>query len=160
MTEQEHADHLPARLSLLAANERAIATLYEEYAARFPAQSDFWSGLADDEKQHATWLEELGLPDATSPGTSPSRFAPEAIETFTSYVREQTNEVRAGHVSPAVALTTAYFIETALMERRFFEQLAPDIGPVGAVMSRLVRSTAEHVNKVKDASRQGRSGGL
>jgi len=56
------------------------------------------------------------------------------------------------------ALTTSYYIETALIERRFFEQLPTRDPAIARVMSELKRSTAQHVRKVEGALHQGRPG--
>jgi len=158
--EQRPEPHLPVALALLRDNELAIAALYAEYATLFPAQAGFWLGLVEEERQHATWIEDLGHGMSNSLTTSGPRFTPAAIESFTRYVREQSKLAREKQVSSMAALTTSYYIETALIERQFFEQLPTRDPAVAWVMSELKRSTGQHQSKVKGALHQGRSGGF
>ena len=54
----------------------------------------------------------------------------------------------ASHSPTALAL--AYYIEAALIERRFFEQLEHQGSNVQKIMSALRRETEEHALKVKE----------
>ena len=143
------AGALPEALALLAENERALKSLYEEYARQLPAQNGFWLGMAAEEARHAEWIEDLG--DAPQLGSSiRARFTIESILTFTDYVNEQQAFAGQG-TTTAAALSTAYYIETALIERRFFEQLPQRSPEVARVLASLRRETEQHVRKVKDA---------
>jgi len=140
---------LPDQLRLLAENERAIGSLYEEYARHLPEHEDFWLGLAAEERQHAEWIEQLGASESATSGLKP-RFTIEAIRTFAAYIREQHGYAKQG-TTMAASVATAYGIETALMERRFFEQ-RPQMSPdEAAVIARIRRETEQHVVKTKDA---------
>jgi len=46
-------------IELLAEHEKAISQLYKEYARKFPKQKDFWSKIADEEIEHASWILKL-----------------------------------------------------------------------------------------------------
>ncbi len=134
-------------LDLLVTNERAIASLYEEYARQHPARAFFWLELASAEYRHATQIESLRTPEKTD-STRVTRFSTEALRTFIVYVQEQEAVAKRGAVTFPVALSLSYYIETALIERRFFEQLPQQSSNVRRVMSTLRRETEEHVRKV------------
>ena len=158
MNEHQQETHLPIALALLRDNELAIAALYGEYALLFPTQASFWLTLAEEEQQHATWIGDLGHALNDSLTAAGPRFSPAAIETFTRYVHEQSALARRKGLSSMAALTTSYYIETALIERRFFEQLPTRDPAVARVMTELKRSTAQHVRKVEGALHQSRPG--
>ncbi len=139
----------PSSLELLAANERAIAALYEEYARQHRDNDAFWLELASAEYRHATWIEALSTRE-TSEDTKGSRFRRESIQSFIRYVKDQEEVARRNGIAFATALSLAYFIETALIERRFFEQLEPQGSNAQRLMSNLQRETEQHVNRVKD----------
>jgi len=159
MNEQQHETDLPIALALLRDNELAIASLYEEYASLFPSEAGFWLGLVQEEQQHAKWIEDLSHDLDTSGMPAGTRFSAAAIETFAKYVHEQSALAHEKPLTPKTALTTSYYIETALIERRFFEQLSTRNPEVTQVMSQLKFSTEQHVKKVKDALHQGHPGG-
>ncbi len=139
----------PPPLELLAANERAIAALYEEYARQHNDKAAFWLALAAAEYRHATWIEELSTPRANA-DPAHYRFKSEAISSFTHYVRELEEAARRGGIAFATALSLVHYIETALIEHRFFEQLEARGSNAQRVMSALRRETEEHVTKVKE----------
>ncbi len=136
-------------LSLMAENERTLALLYEQYARQLPQMAAFWQELAEEERQHAALVDSLDR--ATSAATDHSgRFAVEAIRAFTDYLNSQEEKARNG-ITALTALSTAYHIEVALIERRFFDQFPQGNPRVSRVMSALKRETESHVKKVKDA---------
>lgn len=139
----------PSSLDLMAANERAIAALYEEYARQHKDKAAFWLRLAAAEYRHASWIEELGAHRAGA-NAAGHRFKSEAILSFSKYVREQEEATRRSGITFATALSTAYYIETALIERRFFEQLEHLGSNAQKIMSDLRRETEAHVVKVKE----------
>ena len=141
-------------------NELAIGAMYADYATMFPSQASLWLTLADEERQHAQWIEQFGLDLESSRRNTVPRFSPEAIKTFGAYIREQSDIAHMEEITPMAALTTSYYIETALIERRFFEQLAPYNAATSPTLSRLKRATEQHVARIRDALHQSRSGGL
>jgi len=98
-------DALPAALALLAANERAISSLYEEYARQLPEHEQFWSALAAEERKHALWLEELARAPARGEVPTRPRFTVESIRSFTAYVHEQQSFSVQGTTMAAATAT-------------------------------------------------------
>ena len=138
-------------LDQLAANERAIESLYREYARQHPAQKGFWLGLASEEELHAASIEELAAAAGHPAATPSKRFKTEAIRAFTAYVQEQEEAARRGEVTFETALTMAYYIETALIERGFFEQLPHHDADTAKTLTALKSDTERHVSKVIEA---------
>lgn len=46
-------------IELLAEHEKEISRLYQEYTRKFPEQKDFWSKIAREEIEHASWIFKL-----------------------------------------------------------------------------------------------------
>jgi hypothetical protein len=147
--DETQAVSLPEPLSLLAANERAIEALYQEFARQIPEYEDFWLSMSGEERHHAEIIERLATGSKTAAILQP-RFKVEPIRAFSQYVREQQAFARQG-TTMAAAISTAYYIETALMERRFFEQLPQQSPAVAWAMTILRKDTERHVEIVKDA---------
>ncbi|MBN1856162.1 MAG: hypothetical protein JW846_04340 [Dehalococcoidia bacterium] len=158
--EQERETDLPETLELLRHNELAIGALYDDYAALFPSHASLWITMAEEERQHAQWIEELGIELQSSRRNTRPRFSPESIKTFTAYVREQSDAAHREQFTAMAALTTSYYIETALIERRFFEQLTPNDPANSPTLSRLKHATEQHVARIRDALHQDRPGSL
>jgi hypothetical protein len=150
MSEDVNASRiLPDESVLLAANERALRALYEEYARQLPQHAAFWLGMAAEEERHAKWIEELGAALTTAQTPRP-RFKVEAILTFSDLLREQRAYARQG-TTMAAAVANAYYLEISLMERRFFEQLPQQSPEVARVLASLKKETEKHVRKTRDA---------
>ncbi|HXY75063.1 MAG TPA: hypothetical protein VEH58_07035 [Dehalococcoidales bacterium] len=52
-------DNKLSLLEKLAELEITVNNLYSAYAINFLNFKDFWSGLADEEKQHSKWVKQL-----------------------------------------------------------------------------------------------------
>ena len=142
-------------LNLLAANELALESLYLEYARQHVGKAAFWQELAADEHRHANWVAELAG-EVRLDIAAPGRFRPEAIRTFIEYVTEQEATARHGEVPFEKAVIVASYIEGALIEQKFFEQLPLDDSRLKNVMSALMRETERHAKKIEDAVAQSR----
>ena len=137
-------------LNLLAANELALESLYHEYARQHTDKASFWQELAADERRHATWVTKLA--SGVSQDIEPhGRFKIEAIRTFKQYVNDQEVAARRGEVPFSKALIIASYIEDALIERRFFEQLPTDDSRLKRTLTSLQRATTKHAKMIKDA---------
>ncbi len=137
-------------LRLLAANEMALESLYREYASQHADRASFWQELAAEERRHASWLEQRAG-EARQNADLQGRFKIEAILAFTQYVKDQEVEARRGEVPFRKALIIASYIEDALIERRFFEQLPMNDRRLKQTLTSLQRATKNHANMIKDA---------
>jgi len=140
-------------LNLLAVNELALESLYREYARQHANKAAFWQEFAADEHRHATWVTRLAAQvkqDAAPQG----RFKIEAIRAFTQYVNDQEIAAKGGEVTFGDALIIASYIEDALIERKFFEQLPMDDSHLKKTLTSLQRATEKHSKMIKDARAQ------
>ena len=146
-------------VELLAQNEEAISRLYEAYSQRFPDYQDFWSGLAGDEENHAIWLRSLALrAGAGWLEFKEGRFNTAAIQTFSQYLDEELAKAQEPDLPLINALTTAKYIEEALIERNYFEVFEGDSFEAKRTLARLADETERHVGIVEKAWEKEKQG--
>ena len=82
-------------IKLLAEHEKAISQLYKEYARKFSEQKDFWSKIAAEEIEHASWIFKLrSQAEKGSLYFKEGRFKTEAIITSLEYIKNQITEAQ------------------------------------------------------------------
>ncbi|MCK5055758.1 MAG: hypothetical protein KAT34_03835, partial [Candidatus Aminicenantes bacterium] len=135
--------------SLLSKNELFIAQLYQSYEQKFPTFS-LWYQLAEDEKQHSSWLKAL-LPsiDDGSIRIPKNRFIPDAIKTVNNYLRSEIQKSRSQKISLIYALSISVSIENSLLEKGFFESLVTDSPRLDQILKKLVSATRNHLELVR-----------
>lgn len=134
----------------MARNEEAISRLYQAYADRFPAQKEFWSGLAAEETAHAGWIR--GLQARVKEGAlsiSKDRFKLQPVRAFTNYLEREMASAREPGMSPINALSVALYIEESIIEQRYFEAAAADTPEMKRVLDDLAGATRAHLEKVR-----------
>lgn len=134
----------------MARNEEAISRLYQAYADRFPAQKEFWSGLAAEETTHAGWIR--GIQARMKEGAlsiNKDRFKLQPVRAFTSYLEREMAGAREPGMSPINALSVALYIEESIIEQRYFEAAAADTPEMKRVLDDLAGSTRAHLEKVR-----------
>ena len=137
---------------MLANHEEAIGGLYQAYAKLFPDHESFWSNLAREETEHATWIRNLASKSGAGPARlEQKRFRPEAIQTSLDYIRNLTRQASNQNIELTGALSTALDIEKALIERKYFEILQGDSEEVKRTLEALTRSTRAHIERVQKA---------
>ena len=140
-------------LNLLAANELALESLYREYARQHFGKATFWQTLATDEHGHAQLVAKL-TSEVRQDAAPQGRFKAEAIRTFTKYLNDQEAAARRGEVPFEKAVIVAFYIEDALIEQRFFEQLPIDDNRLKKTLYALQRATKRHAKIIADARTQ------
>ncbi|UCB52994.1 MAG: hypothetical protein JSV10_02575 [Candidatus Zixiibacteriota bacterium] len=139
-------------MEMLANHEDAIGGLYKAYAKLFPNHESFWSGLAREETEHATWIRNLATKtEAGSARLDQKRFKIEAIQTSLDYIKNLAAEAPGQKIELIDGLSTALDIEKALIERKYFEILQGDSEEVKRTLEALTRSTKAHVERVQKA---------
>jgi hypothetical protein len=146
-----------AVVDLLAEHELALARLYEAYARAEVESGEFWSQLAEEEKEHARWIGELKRAvEEDAVGFDRGRFSVESVKTSLGYVEEEVARAEAGARSLVEALSKAMDLENALIERRFFEVFDGDAEPVRRVLRRLSEGTFAHRERLAAAWEKAR----
>ena len=139
-------------VSLLASHEDALADLYTAYARQFPEQSDFWLGLAREERDHSRWVYTLGSHIERGFIVFPEgRFNAVAITHSLDYVRQQVVAADRGYLSLVNALSRAFDLENALLDRGFFATLKTDSGQLKKVLRALSYATERHKGTIEAA---------
>ena len=137
-------------IKLLAEHEKAISQLYREYARKFPVQKDFWSKIAAEEIEHASWIFKLrSQAEKGSLYFKEGRFKIEAIKTSLEYVKSQITEAQNNKISAKNALSVARDLESGLIEKKFFEIFEPDCREIKQVLLDLAAATREHCNRIE-----------
>ena len=137
-------------INLLAEHEKAISDLYESYADKFKEHNDFWLFLSREELEHVGWL--MNLTEKIKEGAiyfNEERFAVEAIKTSLAEASRQIAKSK-GELSLIEALSTAYYFEVALIEKKYFEVLEGDSVELKHTLIKLSEATKVHQNKIKE----------
>ena len=137
-------------LEAMKEHEKAISDLYELYARKFSEYKDFWTGLSQEEVQHAGWLERLqnDIEDNTEDFVI-ERFPVDAIQRSTEFVKKQMETAEQPDFVLINALSTALRLEEALMESKYFEVLETDSAKTKHTLTMLAQSTQAHYQKVR-----------
>ena len=140
-----------AVLTMMAENEELVSDLYRRYSEKFTMHKDFWFGLAVEEINHSTWI--LDLNKKVLEGNvrfNESRFNTYAIKNFKDYMNEMIGIANTHEVTLESALGTALNIESALIERKFFEVFEADSEELKEVLNLLAVSTKRHADLVTE----------
>lgn len=137
-------------LNLLAENERLVADLYQAYAKLFPDYRDFFSGLAKDELQHASWIERLSEEaEKGSVTVDLNRFKKETLAIYRDYLSQEIRNAGGKGAALANALGTTLYIETSLIEMRFLQIFQAEKPEPKKILAALEASMKEHLAKAK-----------
>jgi len=132
-------------MCLLADHEHAMARLYRAYARRFPERQDFWSRLADEEDQHAKWLQRLLIRVEEGLGcVRPERFDRSAVDDSMQQIARMINEAAKPEFSMAEALQAAMTLEQTLLEAKYFEVFEGTAAEVVQVQYCLADALIDH----------------
>ena len=131
--------------------EEDTGRLYRRYAECAPEHAAFWNGLAVEEDHHAAWVRHLltKLEDGAL-AFRDGRFTPDTFHTFRDYLRERIAEAERECSSLIAALSIAVDIESAFVERGFFDIFEGDDPQVRTLLQRLSDSSAEHLRRVQE----------
>ncbi|MFH1675580.1 MAG: ferritin family protein [bacterium] len=135
----------------LAKHEEVIRDLYVAYARRFPEHVTFWEQLANEEQAHAGWIRNL-LRNAEDGELHivPGRFRSKAIETSMKYLRDEAEKARMQEIDISYAAAIAREVESALIDRKFFEIFDTDSTALQDTLTALQNATKEHRKKVDE----------
>ncbi len=139
-------------LDMLREHEKAIGRLYEAYARRFPQDGEFWLILAQEEQQHAGWIELLQTKVEDDPSAMiVNRFPAAAINYSLHYLSRLTEDAQQPSLTPINALSAALDIEQALLENKYFEVFTSDSAAIQRLLHLLTQATRAHLEKVRSA---------
>ena len=137
-------------INKLAELENTIGLLYEAYRTQFPAYKSFWQSLADEEKEHALWLEQLGDCVLKRQATlNEKRFNIFAAQSFLNYLQNELDNVGRKEVTIINAAAIALYMEESIMEHNFYEVVAGDSPELKKTFDSLTNATQAHLLRVK-----------
>ncbi|MHC4645974.1 MAG: hypothetical protein ACYTBJ_10750 [Planctomycetota bacterium] len=149
MSDKERQDKT---IEMLAAHELAIGQLYKAYAEKFPDYRDFWLGLSNDEEQHAHWIRQLQSKiEEGSVHFKHDRFQVRAIQHCLKYAQKILLESQEPDFKLMNALSTAWYLEDALIENKFFEVFETDSSELNETLRKLADATEGHRQRLHKA---------
>jgi hypothetical protein len=131
-------------------HEKLIAQLYETYSNKLKYFSEFWKGLVEEEYSHAAWIETLyekkkaGLVDSLD-----RKFPMEAVDMSVVFINQKISEAKEKELSILSALENAVYIESAMLEHKFFEVFPEDNMEMKILLEALRLSTEDHLARIK-----------
>ncbi|MHC4500405.1 MAG: hypothetical protein ACYS9T_05325 [Planctomycetota bacterium] len=139
-------------IEMLAKHEEAVGQLYKAYAEKYTDHRDFWLGLSGDENQHALWINELySKVEDGSVHFKQDRFQMPAIQHSLNYVQKMLLKSQEPDFELTEALSTAWYIEDALLEKKFFDVFETDSADLKETLRKLSEATTEHRQRIHDA---------
>lgn len=144
LTDEQHFT-----IEALARNEDAIGDLYKVYSQKLPQYGDYWARMVDEERGHAIWLRRLITTVSDDElDFDKDRFNLEVIERSISHIQNLEKEAKEKDIDIVTAANNALIIETALLEKKFFEIFAGDSEEVKRIMINLARAAKDHRDRV------------
>jgi rubrerythrin len=140
-------------LGSLAHNEELVGELYRTYSRRFPEMADFWTGLAEAEKRHSTWLIKLSDAATEKTLTVTDRFSTAAVTTFHNYLIKETTAAGRQDYGEKLALTTALYIEKSLIEKDFYQSVSCTDEVISNLLEGLVAESRQHLELIRQKMR-------
>ena len=140
-------------LKLIEELELALAEFYAAVADRQAEDPAFWRSLEQEERRHASHIEQM----IAMIGTHPERFHanrafnPAAIQSFAAYVRGTTSRLKSGGVlagDEKYFLALARDMEQSVIEARFNEIVKTADLEFQTLMRRIVADTQVHKSKI------------
>ncbi len=151
-------DRFDAVAAKLADNEIALAELYATFARTFSEDASFWTALVDDERRHASLINDVRQSEPSGGVRPPPAGArPEAIDTMMRYVRSIVERCRKGELSRVQACALAKDLENSMLENKLFVVLGTGSAELTAVQERLAADTADHRRRIDETLARLRS---
>ena len=139
-------------LNLLIEHEEEIGKLYAVFAEKFQDYNQFWLELSKQEENHALWIKKLSeMAEKGEVFFDQKRFNFEAIKSSLAELKNDIMENKYGDISLIKALSVAYYYETALIERKFFEVFETDSAELKHTLISLSEETIKHQKQIKEA---------
>jgi hypothetical protein len=143
-------------LELFMRQEILIGKLYKLFSYRYPEYKVFWTEMAMEERQHASWIRRLSELDTTdkfkfSQGELRSNDLASSIESIEGLIGGVKNN-REFSITQAVSM--ALLIEKALWEKKVFQCFEGDSDEVRRIMNTLNLEQEFHIKKLNNFSRQ------
>jgi hypothetical protein len=139
-------------VELLAQHEGALARLYEAYVDALPECRDLWLPMSAEQAAHARCIRELS--SAAPEGSlviDPGRHTLQSLRSSLEFVHGYVTHALTAEVSAAEALSAAYDLQGAPIERKFYEVYEEDPADVKRVWRARAETTKDHQARIAQA---------
>ncbi len=138
-------------VELFLKQEILIGTLYKLFANRYPEHRAYWTELAFEEHQHASWIKRLTERDPTdkfrfSQGELRLNTLAASVESIETLVNGFKN---SKDFTIAQAAGLALHLEKALWEKKVFEYFEGDSEEVRKVLDSLNAEQETHIKRME-----------
>ena len=133
-------------------HQEMMSELYLEYAEQFPSQRDLWRRLAAVEREHADRLSSLAAGAEDGSVRVSGQHIEASAEILGSLGRTTYELVAAkqGGVSLDRALTVAWELEKAIMDRGWFRCFEADSPELRALLESLDARNKDHTGELQN----------
>lgn len=133
--------------------ELLMADLYELFAGQFKEQSAFWLSLADEEKQHAAWLNKLqeGI-NANKVKFDEGKTRTYTLTSVIGYLRNIKEEFRTRPFGIVRAVILIRDFENSLLEKNVFLCFAGDSPLVKEILTKMATAQRTHTKKMVEGA--------
>jgi rubrerythrin len=143
-------DYQEKIVALLIRQELLVAELYRFFAGLYPDLREFWTDMAREELEHATWLEYL----LNKARTGAVIFREEKIRTYTvesclKYVEESLAKVKERAPLPKAAFSLALSLENSLLLKRIFNHFQSADPELSALLTGLQTKLESHRRRIE-----------
>ena len=135
-------------IKLLIENEMAMHDLYAFFAEKYPEHAYFWMAIANDEKHHAQFLEDI---QSKNTGVNEKLLNTRQVQNSIDHVKSISKKLESGEEFTILqAVSAAINIENSIVEMNFFKPF--DLSPEDVLKSiETIRTeTKGHYKKMKD----------
>ena len=143
-------------VELFVKQEFLIGKLYKLFSYRYPEYKAFWTEMAKEEHQHATWIKRLSELDSTynvnfSQGDVRLNALASSIESIEGLIAKVKKD---SDFSISQAVSLSLHLEKALWETKVFQCFEADSDEVRRIMDTLNKEQKIHIKKIDKFARQ------
>lgn len=138
-------------IDLFIEQELLIADLYDSFSVSFPEHRDFWTKIANDERDHAGWVQKLlngVIEDKIYFSEGKTRTY--TVKTSIEFIKKTISNIDFRYIDMVKALAISRNLETSLLERNMFKHFEGDSVQVKKVLSYLEKEQDKHCSDIND----------
>jgi hypothetical protein len=133
-------------LALYQRQEMILHEIYATFAVRFPKDSVQWRQMAQDELEHAQWMDALTAAVKQGEASfSEDKVRVNALQTMCNYLEGVLVTVKGGQMDRKKAFFLAVDMEKSLIERNIFKRFSGDSEKISAMLHILEFKQQAHV---------------
>jgi rubrerythrin len=135
--------------------ERAVAGFYRVLARRFAEDAAFWTAMADEEDEHAAWLDSaLDVVETGQATPNPLRPMAFELDEGIAYVTGLQFKAADERNDASWALQAAKLIESSQLEKYYARHLVGVAPAMRDLFARLGTAEREHMARLTEFSKK------